>query len=113
MSTIRTIEENKYLDNWTVKHSADNATATATKAASAGATHFITSVSAGFSTAATKLLQIKDGATVIVEYPVVNADVIALPAPIKATTGNAVSAVLAASGGAGNVGYVNLFGFTI
>jgi hypothetical protein len=113
MATLGSIKENEYLNNWVVKASADNAAATATKAAVAGSTHYITAAAAGFSATATKLLQIKDGATVIVEYPIINGDVIPLAVPIKATAENAVSAVLAASGTGGTVGYVNLFGFTV
>lgn len=113
MATLKDIQENQYLNNWVVKANADNAAATATKAASIGQTYYVTGVAAGFSAAATKLLQILDGATVIFECPVVNAGVITFPSPLKATQGNAVSAVLAASGTSGNVGYVNLTGFTV
>jgi hypothetical protein len=98
---------------WVVTASADNAAATATRAAEAGKTHHITAVFASFSGAATQLLQIKDGAAVIAEQYVYSSAVITLPKPIEVTEGNAVSAVLAASGGLGVLGKVNLSGFTM
>ncbi len=99
-------------DPWIANASADNAATTATKAAAAGKTHYITSVSASFSLTKNALLQIKDGATVIFEHEVYDQSVIHFPTPIKGTSGNAVSAVLAASGTAGTLGKVNLVGFT-
>lgn len=99
-------------EGWAVSASADNALATATKAAVAGKSHRITAIFASYSGSKTGLLQIKDGAAVIFEQYIVNADVISLPAPLKITAGNAVSAELAASGTAGILGKVNLAGFT-
>jgi len=113
MATLTGIKENEYLNGWIVKANADNAAATATKAASPGQAHYITAVAAGFSAAATKLLQVKDGDTVIFEAPINTAGTFHFPSPIRGTTGNAVSAVLAASGTAGTIGYVNLVGFTV
>lgn len=113
MATLKSLKEGKYLNSWVVKASADNAAATATKAAVTGKTYYLAGVAAGFSSAATKLLQIKDGATVIAEYPIVNSDILNLISPVAITSGAALSAVLAASGGSGNIGYVNLFGFTV
>ncbi len=104
-------ERSPALNGWVVKDSQVNALATATKAAATGQTHYITAVFAGYSGAATGLLQIKDGATVVAEIYIVNAGVVSLPYPIKATAGNAVSAELAA-GGAAVTGKVNLAGFT-
>ena len=112
MATLGSLKENEFLNSWVVKASGDNAAATATKAASPGRVYYVTAVAAGFSAAVTKILQIKDGATVIAEFPIVNGDIISLSSPLAITPGNAVSAVLAASGTGGNVGYVNLFGFT-
>jgi hypothetical protein len=99
-------------EGWVSTASADNALATATKAAETGKSHYITTIFASYSGAKTGLLQIKDGAAVIAEYYIVNADVISLPTPIKATAGNAVSVELAASGTAGTLGKVNLVGYT-
>lgn len=97
---------------WVEKDSKDNAAATATRAAETGKIHYITGVFASYSAAKTLLLQIKDGSTVIAEQYVVNSEAITFPTPIRATKGNAVSAVLAASGTDGTIGKVNLTGFT-
>lgn len=113
MATLGNIKENKYLNNWVEKANADNAAATATKAAAAGQTHYITGVAASFSATASALLQIKDGSTVIFEQVVYDHVEIKFDTPLKGTSGNAVSAVLAASGTAGTIGYVNLIGFTV
>lgn len=113
MATLKSIKENKYLNNWVEKANADNAVATATKAAAAGQTHYITGVAASFSATAAQLLQIKDGATVLFEQVVYDKAEIKFDASLKGTSGNAVSAVLAASGTVGTIGYVNLIGFTV
>ena len=102
---------NQLTNGWVKVDSQDNAIATASKAAATGKTHIITGVFAGFSSAVTKLLQIKDGNTVIAEHYIVNTGYI--PLNIRATDGNAVSATLEASGTAGQTGKVNLTGFTI
>lgn len=113
MATINYIEEQKHLNSWVEKANADNAVATAIRAAEESVTHFITGIVAAFSGTATKVLQVKDGNTVIFEAPVVNGLAVDLVAPLKGTPGNAVSATLAASGTAGIVGYVNLIGFSV
>lgn len=97
---------------WTEKASADNALATATHAAATGVRHYVTAVTAGFSAAATKTLQIKDGATVIYEIDVVNQQHFVFPSPLEMSENSAAVAELAASGGAGNVGKVSMAGFT-
>ncbi|CAM4098124.1 hypothetical protein L1N85_10695 [Paenibacillus alkaliterrae] len=97
---------------WRASGSADNALATATKAAVTGKRHYITGVSASFGAAAIKLLQIKDGAAVIWEDYVHNGFQIVFSQPLAITSGNAVSAELAASGTAAVLGKVNLTGFT-
>lgn len=102
-----------YVNGWVATGSADNALATASKAAETGKSHYITAVFAGYSAAKTGLLQIKDGTTVIAEFYIENAEVIPLPTPIKATAGNAVSVELAASGAAGNIGKANIVGYTV
>jgi hypothetical protein len=99
-------------NGWVASASADNALATATKAGEAGKSHYVTTITASFSAAATALLQVKDGAAVIAEHYVKDGAVIALPTPIKITAGNAVSAELAASGTTGTIGKVTLVGFT-
>lgn len=112
MATLASIEENKYLNSWCVTASADNALATATKAAAADKAHYISGIAAGYSAAKVGLLQVKDGAEVIFEHYVDTAFDLSFPAPLKSTRGNAISAELAASGTAGVLGKVNLVGFT-
>ena len=97
---------------WVVTASQDNAEATATKAAVSGKSHVVRSVDAGFSGAATKLLQIKDGTTVVWSGPVYSSREVVFPNGLTITKGNACSAVLAASGTGGVTGYVNLHGTT-
>lgn len=99
-------------DAWQETDSQDNAAATATHAAETGKRHVITAVSASFSASSTKLLQIKDDTTVIWEAYVENHEHLTFPTGLLATAGNAVSAVLAASGGAGTIGKVNIAGYT-
>lgn len=98
------------LDGFVATANATNALATATKAAVTGKTHYITGVSASYSAAAIGTLQIKDGSTVIWEGSIHNQRDVKFKG-LRATTGNAVSAELAA-GGAGVVGRVNIMGFT-
>lgn len=101
-------------DGWVEKGTATNALATATKAAAAGKTHYLTGVYAIFGAAVgSGLLQVKDGATVIAEFFAKDTvpAVLPFPRPIRITTGNAVSAELAA-GGVSAVGKVNITGFT-
>ncbi len=88
------------------------AIATATRAAEVGRSHYIVAVVAGYGAAQIGGLDVNDGAAAVISTHVHNADVIALPRPLRATAGNAVSAVLGA-GAAGVVGRVNIIGFTI
>lgn len=99
---------------WTESDSKDNATATATHALEAGARHCITKVIASFGAAAAgKLLQIKKGAVVAAEYFIHNADEIDFSdSPLRGNAGEAVSAVLVASGTGGVLGKVTMFGYT-
>lgn len=100
-------------NGWVAKDSQDNALATASKAAGgAGVYHYVTGVYASFSAAATKLLQIKDGTTVIWEGYVVNSRDVVFGSPIRIAANAACSAELAASGTVGVVGKVNITGFT-
>lgn len=100
--------------SWVVTANADNAAATATKAApSGGISHFVTSISAGFSaTVSGALLTLKAGSTEIGRWYVYDSLTLDFPSPIWVTPGDAVSLELAASGGAGTVGAATLTGFT-
>lgn len=98
---------------WVVTDSKDNALAAAVKAAdSAGRSHHITGVYASYSAAKTGLLQVKVGSTVVFEHYVVNSEAINFEIPIQCAPGQAVIAELAASGTAGQLGKVNLTGYT-
>lgn len=94
---------------WTAKDSQDNALATATHAAATDQAHVIDYVTCSYSVAGTSgLLQVKEGSTVIEEHYIHGADTI--PLGYKAAKGSAVSAELAASGTAGQIGKVNIIG---
>jgi len=100
------------LSLWTERAEAIAAVATATRAAVVGMTHHIVAVVASYGAAQIGGLNVNDGATTVISTHVHNAEVIALPKSLRATAGNAVSAVLGA-GAAGVVGRVNIIGFTI
>ena len=97
---------------WTVSAEATAAAATATRVAEVGKSHYIVAVVASYGVAQIGGLDINDGAVAVISTHVHNAEVIALPRPLKATAGNAVSATLGA-GAAGVVGRVNVIGFTV
>lgn len=95
------------------KDSKDNAEATATATAGeANQRYHITGVDASFTTLDTvKLLQLKDGTTVIWEGYVHTSLSLSFPSPLIGSLATAFSAVLAASGTAANLGKVNLRGY--
>jgi selenophosphate synthase len=95
---------------WSETASDTNAETTATRAAESGRQHIIYGVSASFATTATALLQVKDGSTVIWQDYVYDKLNLTFPQGLSATKGNAVSAVLAASGGP--IQKVNIHGIT-
>lgn len=99
---------------WVASATADNAVATATRAAApAGKRHRITGVSASFAAAsAGKLLEILDGTDVIWTGYVYDQLSVSFSAPIAGSDGGAVSARLAASGSLATLGAVNLTGYT-
>lgn len=98
--------------DWAAVATAANALATATRAAEPGNSHRITGVLASFSGSSVALLTVKNGAAIIAQHYVTNQSIITLPAPLKASIGNAVSAELAA-GGVSITGTVTLLGFTV
>lgn len=100
--------------DWHVTTSADNATATATKAAITGQRHVITHITASFdNTAANKLVSIFDGTTLIDKFAVTTTGVsIAFPHGLRLSSGNKAEATLAASGTGGTTGYLTLHGYT-
>lgn len=100
-------------DAWTEKAGpAVNAAATATRAAAPGVRHRIAEVAWSYSAAPTAAsLQLKDGATILLELDVTAAGPSHLPfhPPLAATRGQPISAVLSA-GGAAVTGRVALIG---
>lgn len=100
---------------WSVTANATNATATASKAASANSTsaHYVSSISGSFSAAAAGILMVlKQETTEIGRWYVTNQLHINLSVPIKAPENTAVSVELSA-GGAAVVGAVTIAGYTI
>lgn len=98
---------------WSETTTADNAAATVTKAAEAGKSHYITSISGSFSAAAIRLATLKDGATTKGNFHVHNQREITFDKPLKITAGAAAELSLAASGTAGVIGAVTMQGYTI
>jgi hypothetical protein len=95
------------------KDSQDNVIATATASAGQNQSRYIiTGVDASYSVASTSgLLQLKDGGTVVHEQYVHGSLEITFPSAIIGSKNTDFSAVLAASGTAGQVGKVNLRGY--
>jgi hypothetical protein len=102
---------------WTVVDSQTNATATATRAATAGKQHFITGISFSMSAqpAAAVTVLVRDGATVLDQFQIPAAAQAPLVhnyhPPLQITTGNAATITVGALG-AGVVGTVVLKGKT-
>lgn len=92
---------------------ADNAAATVTVADQTNASHFVTGISASFSTAQTaaKLMTLKDGSTVVGNYHVFDNRDIVFPSPREIT--GALEVSLPASGTAGQVGAVTVHYYTL
>lgn len=95
---------------WVETATGTNAIATASRASAAVHRPVIYGVSASFSAAATQLLQIKNGATVVWEGYIYTSRDVTFPAGIALPAGSTITAVLAASGSAGIVGKVSLHG---
>ena len=99
-------------NHWSVPATATAGVATATKAAEAGKSHFVTMAHATMESGADKLVQLKDGATVKHSwYAGPNAPPIRFDPPFKITEAALVSLNIAA-GAASVDGIVTLFGFT-
>ena len=102
-----------YPAEWTVVVSAASATATATKAAEAGVTHYITTVLAGYSGNSDEgLMQVKDGTTVIAHaYVHTNSnEEINFNTPLAGTEGNLVEATIPSQTG---TGYISMMGYSV
>jgi len=108
----KAFSEDRVVSEWSVTGTADNAILTVTKALVAGERHFITSISASFSVANIKLLELKDDTSVIGNYHVHNQRDIVFEKPVEITVAKAANLVLAASGTATEIGAATMTGFT-
>lgn len=99
------------VSEWVENATADDAVATASRAAESGKTHYITAIIASYSATSEGQVNVKDGGSSIFTVDCYDDLIIPLK-PLRITPGNAVSAELDASGGAGNVGTITLIGYT-
>lgn len=97
---------------WSATATADNAAATAQKAAVSGMTHFVTSIHLSFSGAATKLATLKSDVNALGNFHVVNQRDIVFEHPVPMNEGELAEVSLAASGAGGNIGAVTFFGYS-
>ena len=99
---------------WIETANADNATATASRTARAGQSHYIKSIHVGYTNAnAGKVATLKFGTTTKGTFNVHNSrDIFFGDQGLKVDTGSAVSVELAASGTAGQNGHVTIVGYT-
>lgn len=111
-SVLAELEAKSNPAEWTQTATADNAMASVTRAAEVGKRHYITGISASFSAANVKLLELKDGAAVIGNFHVHNQRDVEFGVPIELTANSAAELSLPASGTAGVIGAVTLRGFT-
>lgn len=101
------------MSGWVETDSEDNSLATASHAPLTGKQHVVYAIHASFSaTISGKLVQLKDGSTVIWEEHVHDHLEAVFPRGIVITLGGAVSAELAASGAGGTIGKINIHGDT-
>lgn len=101
------------VSKWSVTGTADNATASATRAAETGKAHYVTGIHGSFSAANIKLMTLKDGSTIIGNFHVHNQRDVHFDRPLRITQGNAALLELAASGVGGQIGAVTITGFTL
>lgn len=100
--------------SWVETDNADNAVATATRAAVADQSHFITGISASFSAAAAgKLLLLKEGSVEKMRFHVTNDFSEDFNSPVQLDPGLEANLVLVASGTGAVIGAVNIKGYTL
>lgn len=97
--------------DWTQYATGTAALATATRAAEAGKSHYVTAIEASYGSAQIGTLTVRVGATVLFVQAVHNQREIPFPTPLKIPVGESVTAELSA-GAAGVVGRVALHGYT-
>lgn len=100
--------------DWTARDGDDNAATAATKTGATAQRHVITSITASFATtpAAPKLLEIKDGSTVIWSVYITGPFSETFKYPLRLSSGNDAVGALAASGTGGVVSTVTITGYT-
>ena len=99
--------------NWSDVATADNAAATATRAVPETGSHYITSVSGGYTSTKSGLtLILKEGTTELQRWYVYDSFALALDKPIKLSPGTVANLVLAASGTGGVSGTANMTGYS-
>lgn len=103
--------------SWVATDSDDNATSTATRAAplaGSGISHFITSVSGGYSAAAAgKTLILKAGTTEIARWYVHNSLSLSFSSAIQLPPATSANLELQASGTPGTLGAATMTGYTL
>jgi hypothetical protein len=99
------------VDYWSVTATAANATATATKAAVSGRTHWLTGFTASSVPGANVQAIIQDGATTIWNVSTGGYGAFFIIMPLKGTAGNSMSGQIPATG-VGNTGMVSISGFS-
>ncbi len=103
---------------WTVSAEADNATATATRSATTGQAanqkHYVSAVSASFSSTVSGVmtLTIKSGSTTMWKRHFTQEYDLDFRRPLICDPGTALNVELTASGTGGTVGVVNVSGYT-
>ena len=102
-------------NEWTETATADNSAATATKTGVSGVAQYITHISASFEVATTsvgKRLDLKDGGSIIMSWWVKDDVGYDFDPPLEITVAADAVLTMAASGNAGDLGAVNMAGFT-
>lgn len=99
--------------DWTARDADDNAASAATKTGIAGQRHVVTSITASYGTApaAAKLLEIKDGSTVVWSIYTTSGHY-TFPHGLRLSSGNDAVGALAASGTGGVSSTVTIAGYT-
>ncbi|MDB4352382.1 hypothetical protein OAA60_03015 [Porticoccaceae bacterium] len=101
--------------DWIDVATADNAAATATKAAAGGGiSHYVTSISGGYSSTKSGLtLILKNGTVEMGRWYVYDSKEIVFDSPIKLPPNTVANLVLAASGTGGHIGSAVMTGYSI
>ena len=100
--------------DWTARDGDDNSASAATKTGIAGQRHVVTSITASYATtpAAPKLLELKDGSTVVWSLYITAGVHVPFPKGIRITAGADAVGALATSGTGGVVSTVTITGYT-